>query len=373
MPSIKLFNAGRHYIQSTMRFFIPPVTFILVFILINIFFATTALSKEKILIKVGVYENNPKIYTASNGDVTGFWPDLIAHIANKENWDIKYVHGSWNECLERLLENKIDIMPDVAFTEKRNKIYAFSKNSVLTSWSRLYVKQHDKGIKSITDLQNKKIAALNGSVNLEGVGGIKEIVQSFNINCTYLELDNYNKVFEAVNNNLADAGVTNRNYGNKNEKKFNLKKTAIIFQPVNMKFAFPKKSPIAQHCSERIEYHMDSFLEDSNSLYYQLLEKYFETEIAHKTVEVFPIWLKTGLKSIGALLSFLFLVIFISRVQVKRKTRELETKNKALCESEAHYRQLFDSLPYGGEIIDTEGKITNCSRSTSLMLGYKMD
>ncbi len=373
MPSIKLFNAGQQHIQNTIRFFILPMTFILVFILMIIFFATTALCKDKVLIRIGVYENNPKIYTAANGSVTGFWPDLITHIANKENWNIKYVHGSWNECLQRLLENKIDIMPDVAFTEKRNKLYAFSKNPILTSWSRLYVKKHDKGIKSITDLQNKKIAVLKGSVNFEGASGIKEIVQSFNIDCTFLELDNYNKVFEAVNNTLADAGVTNRNYGNKNEKKFNLKKTAIIFQPINMKFAFPKNSSIAKHCSERIDFHMDNFLDDNNSLYYQLLEKYFETEIAHKTVEVFPLWLKTVLKSIVILLSFLILVIIISRVQVKRKTRESETKNKALRESEAHYRQLFDSLPYGGEIIDIEGKITNCSLSTSKMLGYKMD
>ncbi|MCD4803357.1 MAG: PAS domain S-box protein [Anaerolineales bacterium] len=46
---------------------------------------------------------------------------------------------------------------------------------------------------------------------------------------------------------------------------------------------------------------------------------------------------------------------------------------KALQESETHYRQLFDSMPYGGEVIDTEGKIINCSLSTSRMLGYEID
>ena len=52
----------------------------------------------------------------------------------------------------------------------------------------------------------------------------------------------------------------------------------------------------------------------------------------------------------------------------ERKKAEL-----ALKESEAHYRQLFDLLPYGGEIINREGKIIECSPSTSRMLGYERD
>jgi len=46
---------------------------------------------------------------------------------------------------------------------------------------------------------------------------------------------------------------------------------------------------------------------------------------------------------------------------------------EALRESEASYRQLFNSLPYGAEIIDKKGIITKCSQSTARMLGYEMD
>ncbi len=46
---------------------------------------------------------------------------------------------------------------------------------------------------------------------------------------------------------------------------------------------------------------------------------------------------------------------------------------KKIRESEVHYRQLFNLLPYGGEIINTKGIIINCSSSTSRMLGYESD
>jgi len=55
-------------------------------------------------------------------------------------------------------------------------------------------------------------------------------------------------------------------------------------------------------------------------------------------------------------------------VEIKLQKSEIKIR-----ESEAHYRQLFHSLPYGAEIIDTNGKIINCSRSTSRMLGYERD
>ena len=51
------------------------------------------------------------------------------------------------------------------------------------------------------------------------------------------------------------------------------------------------------------------------------------------------------------------------------------TKKQSLTvndsKSEKKYRLLFNSLPYGGEVLDTNGKILLCSASTAKMLGYK--
>lgn len=46
---------------------------------------------------------------------------------------------------------------------------------------------------------------------------------------------------------------------------------------------------------------------------------------------------------------------------------------KELENSRNQYHQLFDLLPYGGEVINKKGIIVNCSTSTALMLGYEED
>jgi len=80
---------------------------ILIIILTNTLFTPIANSREKSFITVGVYENKPKIFTDPDGNIAGFWPDLLSYIAHKEDWNIKYIHGSWGECLERLLNGQI--------------------------------------------------------------------------------------------------------------------------------------------------------------------------------------------------------------------------------------------------------------------------
>ncbi len=99
---------------------------------------------NQIVIKVGAYNNPPKIQILPDGKVTGFWPELLAHMSNAEGWRVEYVKGSWAEGLERLRKGEIDIMPDVALTNERAAAYRFAKIPVLSNWSRVYVRKKRK-------------------------------------------------------------------------------------------------------------------------------------------------------------------------------------------------------------------------------------
>jgi ABC-type amino acid transport substrate-binding protein len=88
---------------------------ILTYLFVSIF-GTGAAADSPLIVKVGIYENNPKIFTDDQGNAAGFWPDIINYIAQKEGWKIEYVHGAWLESLQRLENNEIDVMPDVAYT-----------------------------------------------------------------------------------------------------------------------------------------------------------------------------------------------------------------------------------------------------------------
>ncbi len=321
------------------------------------------------VVRVGLYENEPKIFTDASGRAAGFWPELLAFIGAREDWKIEYVHGSWNLCLERLSHHQIDIMPDTAQTEIRSQKYMFSKTPVLVSCSRVYIQKKNPGIFTITDLEDKTVAVLSGSVNYVGEEGIRDIAKQFNIHCRFMELDSYIQVFEAVAEGRADAGVTNRNFGDQNTPRFDLQKTAIIFQPINIKFAFPKQSPLSPALSARIDFYMEQMAKDNQSLYYQLLEKYFETNIAEKTVEVLPKWLGTFLKTTGVIAVFLLSAILVSRLQVKLKTKQLKEKNLALMRNQAHLRTLIQTIPDLVWLKDPEGVYLSCNAKFERFFG----
>ena len=277
-------------------------------------------SVAHITVKVGLYENSPKIFTDDEGHASGFWPPIIEYIASEEGWEIEYVHGTWTECLTKLENGEIDMMPDVAYTGERAALYAFSNETVYVSWSRVYARK-GVDIQSILDLEGKNVAVLKGSVNVEGPEGIKKLVSTFHVNCTFIELDSYDKVFETVDSGDADAGVVSKDFGNLHEADFAVVKTAILFQPASLYFAFPKNSSVTPYLIERVDYRVKELKEDPDSIYYQSLERWLGITPAGKSV--IPTWVRWALLGV-VVVAFAFAVMsFFHRSQVKSKSKEL--------------------------------------------------
>ena len=217
-------------------------------------------------IRVGAYENRPKIFSNNNGKVVGLFPDILEYIAKKEGWELKYVHGTWSQCLDRLAENKIDLMVDVAFSNEREKKYSFTNETFLVNWATVYSGSTNT-ITSLIDLNGKKIAVMKGSIHTDGNGGIKKLAEKFDINCSFVEVDNYREVFQLVSDKEVDAGIVNRIFGALFSGEFHVKKTAIIFNPRHLKFAFPKNSPLAPGLIETLDKGLYELKKDPDSIY----------------------------------------------------------------------------------------------------------
>ncbi len=279
-----------------------------------------AAAKNTIIVRAGIYENNPKIFTDAKGKAAGFWPDILNFIAEEEGWEINWVHGTWQESLERLTNNEIDVMPDVAFTEERKNIYTFSDEAVYTSWTQIYTRK-DTDILSILDLEGKIISVLKGSVNVEGPEGIKQLVQAFDINCIFIEVDSYNAVFDLVKSGVADAGVTSKDFGYHYQDEFNLKDTPIIFQPSRLYFAFPQNSNLTPLLIEKIDTSIRKMKQDSDSIYHRSLRRWFAQEPIEKfAIPGWLIWLLVSIAGIALILATFGLIL---RSQVRSRTREL--------------------------------------------------
>ncbi|MDP3480287.1 MAG: transporter substrate-binding domain-containing protein [Desulfoprunum sp.] len=104
----------------------PLRFFFMISLLFVVFIGQTAAADvvEDRTIKVGIYENEPKVFTSKAGKPAGIFIDIIEHIAKSEGWNLQYVPGTWAEGLERLAKGEIDLMPDVAFTADRQRIQA---------------------------------------------------------------------------------------------------------------------------------------------------------------------------------------------------------------------------------------------------------
>ena len=235
--------------------------------------ATDKLSQHKSIIRVGAYDNRPKIYTNETGQIEGLFPDVLNEIAQQESWNLEYVHGTWSECLLRLKNNDIDIMVDVAFSKTREQLYLFNKETFLVNWATVYTNK-DIRINSLIDLNNKKIAVMKGSIHTDGDNGIKRLLYQFAIDCEYIEVDSYKEVLTHLSNRKADAGVVNRIFGSLFSRLYDVQETSIIFNPSHIKFAFPKQSIIAPKLINRIDYHLARMKDNPDSIYNKAMYVY---------------------------------------------------------------------------------------------------
>ncbi|MDD4357537.1 MAG: transporter substrate-binding domain-containing protein [Smithellaceae bacterium] len=128
-------------------------------LLLILLMGTPFAQADERIVRVGVYENAPKVFTSESGKPSGIFIDIIEYIAKQEDWDLEYVSGTWGEGLDRLARGDIDLMPDVALTAERDKKYSFHKIQVLSSWFQAYAGRNSR-IHSILDLNGKRIAIL---------------------------------------------------------------------------------------------------------------------------------------------------------------------------------------------------------------------
>ena len=309
-------------------------TRIVITILLIIFSAFSLTAKEKLHLKIGTYENSPKIFSGENGKISGFWADITKYIAQQEDWEIEWVHGTWEQCLQRLENNEIDIMVDVGVTPARQERFKFSDETVHLSWNRIY-KKSGSDIHTIFDLEGKKIAGLKCSFDLEGPEGLKAVTKKFEIDCEIIEMEDYSKIFQALEDNEIDAGITDKDFGSMHEKDYQVERTAIIFQPTQMQFAFSKDSELTPHLIERIDHHIGKLKKDTNSIYYSSMDKFL---VGHKQIKIFPVWLKIIGAAIFSLAVIFFIFIRILKNQVKNKTSQLS-------KSEEQFRLFAENVP----------------------------
>ena len=309
-------------------------------------------------VRVGVYQNEPKIFMDTNGHASGFFIELLDKISAQEEWTLVYIPCEWTICLQDLQNGQIDLMPDVAYSTDRDVIFDFHKIPVIESWSRVYASP-GKPINKISELNGKRVAVLNGSIQQTV---FQQLMDGFGYKVTLVQAESFDQAFTMVENGLADAAISNQLFGDYFYQKYGLLKTTIDFDPVELFYATAQGRN--SDLLEAIDRDLGKWIPDPNSPYYTTLGNWTPKEPYRMPGYVF--WV------IGGIAGLLFAaagMIYLLRRQVKVRTNYLEQSNAELQESEQRYQTLAKISPVGIFRTDPNGATTYVNPRWCLISG----
>ncbi len=313
-------------------------------------------------VRVGIYQNSPKVYQDANGIPQGLFVDLIEYVAEKEKWDVQYMFGTWSEQIESLQNGRIDIMADVAWSESRDSVFSFHQILVIQSWLQVFAYGNNQYF-STDDLTGKHIGVLSGSVQEEFFKS--KFSQFFGAEIFIHVFEDYKSIVEALETHVIDVMIADRFFFNSDLKTDSIVATSLLFQPTGLFFAAKKDENI--HLLNAIDKHLIQLKNDPESIYYQSLNKHLDyNSKEHRHVVLKWIFVITGLLLVIVLLNMLIL-----RNRIRTRTKELISKNKELEEKERNYREIFNSTRDAIFVHDIEtGEILDVNQTMIDLYGY---
>lgn len=119
------------------------------FLLLLIFFSSASSSPKAQesdpgkIIRIGVYENSPKILLKEKKETDGIFSGILENVLEKENLKPEYVSGSWPVVSnEKLANGEINMLPEAVTSDNRNSLFLLSGVPVFSSWLAIYSLQN---------------------------------------------------------------------------------------------------------------------------------------------------------------------------------------------------------------------------------------
>ncbi len=272
-------------------------------------------------VRVGVYQNEPKIFMGAQQQPTGILGDLLVAMAQREGWTLQTVPCDWQACLKALQAGEIDLMPDVAFSEQRALLFDMHKTPALLSWSQLY-KHSGVQINSALDLKGKRIAVLAGSVQQTY---LNNLLAGFGLHADLVPVATLNEGFELAASGAVDGAAANRFFGDLQSPKFKLEPTPILFQPSQLFYATGKGRNADLLLA--IDRDLAQWQAQPESQYFAVMERWMEAPPQF----AIPPYVTWGLGALGLLLTLALGAGAWLRREVAAKTRHLRASEDKLA------------------------------------------
>lgn len=321
--------------------------------------------------KVGVYDNPPMVYMGEDGKPTGFFIELLEHVAQKNGWELHYDTCSFSECKERLKNDEIDILPDFGHSVARDSLFDFNQTPVISTWAEIYyADDRSETINDIMSLEGLKISCLEGDFFSEnGSTGLLDICNELGVNIDLYRVESYPEAMRLVEKGIVDAALVSKVFGDYNAHNFDVKRSEIMISHLSLRYGLSKKCPHGKEIQQIIDNEVRTLINEKGSLYYKLKEKYFIGE----TSQFIPKWLWEIMLSLLVVVAVLIVASMLLRYQVERKTHQLKMANKSLRASEQEARLALNTIEASKDLAfwSKPGRgIIRVNNTTLEVLGY---
>ncbi len=303
------------------------------------------------VVRVGLYSNPPKLFVDQAGKPAGILVDLLQAVAVREDWQLEFVRCQWQACLRALEEGRIDLLPDVALTEDRQRRFAFHSIPVLHTWSQIY-RRSDVRIESVLDLRDKRVAVLEGSIQSEF---LPVLLRNFGLNTKLVRTSTIAEASRLLDAGKVDAIAINQTFGDMQVARDRMAPTPILFQPARLYYA---AAPASAGLLPAIDSHLAVWKANPDSLYYEVLERW---RYAPDEDELPPL-VEWALALALVLLAGALLAATWLRRQVRARTAELR-------DSEQRLHDILDSVESLIYIKDTQYRYRYVNGAISRHLG----
>lgn len=147
----------------------PPRWFNYIALWLNfILWGISLMAEEPRVVTVGAYSNPPNIFQDKDGEITGFFPEVLEAIGKKEGWTLHYKCGTGESLVAEARKGGVDLLPVIAYSPERDLFLDFNQETVITNWATVYVNGSTKRLfASPHDLDGMTMAAVEGSIQLD--------------------------------------------------------------------------------------------------------------------------------------------------------------------------------------------------------------
>lgn len=324
------------------------VLILLIFNILSMNEKSTKIQSENI-VKVGVYEYEPYIYLDRNGNVTGYYNDLLKLINKKYDFSYEYVECNISEGIDKLKNCDIDIMLGLPIDSRLNEDIIFNQQSIDEEEFGIFSKENI----TMSDLKSSKYLKLGLVEDDFNAEWVLKFFKQNNINTEVVYKKNYKELSQLMKEDKIDIMVDNPYKKNKYKMIYKFAGEPIYIA------GNKNSSGILANIDKAIEEYR---LQNNNSIE-KLQLRYFDADYKKDLINKFILILISF--TLFLLITIIKIIPQIKKINTKKKIKYKMDNDKYLLQ----YQPIYN--PRNKEIIGFEGLLRLLDEENKLVPPYK--